>query len=434
MTSDKGEQPTAVPPNLPMGDTSERLDALTLSEYTVKTEDSQRHPSARSTPTPSPAPLRRQDGSLGATVTTGNGNHNRRCAEANGRVCRCTGCGGSLHGWGGWVSLANEVKDKRQVRRQQVEAQWTTHYRPPPKRLNEKSKMASTDLARLDIADWLADQGVTAHPHPTGDTSPVEVVVPEQWLPHSAITKAGRQPEPDDQPTRSLGDIPEPCESLPGQAKSGDESENRNRGSEPQTERSERGEPDNVSEPSPVDQVMIFAEAMTSVWKEIAAELGDDAKSRDIKRQLAYHGWCDLFIGLVRVIEACRNLLEKIPESAKNLVKQAILGSSLQAKRSYVTRAVVDVVVDRVWQAFKGAMCGQVPLLSIITSEDALRSLRILAVFTCPAPEKHKEVCDHALKPLGDDAKKILTAQTKARLAKLFDEWTSGDNNWPLRT
>lgn len=363
-------------------------------------------------------------------MTTNSGNHNRRCAEAKGRVCHCTGCYGSLHG----VSLAIKVEDKRQGRRQQVEAQWTTHYHPPPNRLNEKCKMASTDLARLDIADWLADQGVTAHPHPTSDTSPVEGLVPEQRLPHSAIIEAMRQPEPDDQPTRSLDGAPEPCESLPGQAKSGDESENRNRGPEPQSERSERGELDNVSEPSPVDQVMIFAEAMTSVWKEIAAELGDDTKSRDIKRQLAYHGWCDLFIGLVRVIEESRNVLEKIPESAKKLVKQAILGSSLQTKRSYVTSAVVDVVVDRMWQAFKGAMCGHVPLLSIITSEDALRSLRILAVFTCPAPEKHKEVRDHALKPLGDDAKKILTEQTKTRLTKLFDEWAPGDNNWPLRT
>ncbi|MCU1293577.1 MAG: hypothetical protein JWP08_2427 [Bryobacterales bacterium] len=179
---------------------------------------------------------------------------------------------------------------------------------------------------------------------------------------------------------------------------------------------------------------MIFAEAMTSVWKEIAAELGDDTKSRDIKRQLAYHGWCDLFIGLVQVIEASQNVLEKIPESAKKLVKQAILSSSMQTKRSYVTNAVVDVLVDRVWQAFKGAMCGHVPLLSIITGEDTLRSLRILAVFTCPAPEKHKEVREHALKPLGDDVKKILTEQTKMRLAKLFDEWATGDDNWPLRT
>jgi hypothetical protein len=68
-------------------------------------------------------------------------------------------------------------------------------------------------------------------------------------------------------------------------------------------------------------------------------------------------------------------------------------------------------------------MLVKIPLLSIITSEDAARSLRILAVFVCPAPERHREVREHALKPLGDDVKKILTEQAKARLATLFKDW-----------
>lgn len=83
----------------------------------------------------------------------------------------------------------------------------------------------------------------------------------------------------------------------------------------------------------------------------------------------------------------------------------------------------MDIVVDKVWSAFKGAMVANVPLLSIITEEDAVRSLRILAVFICPSPEDHKEVREHALKPLDDDARNILTQETKKRLAKLFDEW-----------
>jgi hypothetical protein len=166
-----------------------------------------------------------------------------------------------------------------------------------------------------------------------------------------------------------------------------------------------------------------------SIWPEIAAELDRNiGRASDVKRQLAYHGWCDLFIGLVRVVEAYRDALDKIPESAKNLVKQAILGSSMQAKRPDVTSAVVDIVVDKVWGAFKGVMFANVPLLRILSSDDTLRSLRILAVFTCPAPENHKEVREHALKPLGDDAKRILTEQTKTQLVKLFDEWATGSD------
>jgi hypothetical protein len=391
-------------------------------------------------------------------VTSGGGNHNDNCANAKGRICRCTGCGGSLHGWGGWVSLANQVDHERQTRRKKANADWQTYYDPQRKRSNQKSKAACADLARLDIADWLARQ---AHPRPTDDTSYFEVVVPEQRSPPTATIGAGRQPEPDDPRTRSLGVAPESQESQqPGQAKPGDGSKNLSRPesqseapelgqpddvppylsaddqsgngpeghsrAERQSERSERGESD--VPPSAVEQVKIFAEAMTdkSTWADISAQLSGDAERvRDIKRQLAYHGWCDLFIGLVQVIEACREVLDRIPDAAKNIVKEAIRCSSMQAKRPYVTDDVVDVVVDRVWEAFKGAMVGHVPLLSIITDEDALRSLRILAVFTCPAPEKHKEVREHALKPLGDDVERILTDQTKARLKELFVEWTS---------
>ncbi|MGH8904533.1 MAG: hypothetical protein ACRDYA_23335 [Egibacteraceae bacterium] len=175
--------------------------------------------------------------------------------------------------------------------------------------------------------------------------------------------------------------------------------------------------------------MIAFAKAMTqSIWTEIAAELGDTNRARDIKLQLAHHGWCDLFIGLVQVVKIYQDDLNRIPESAKERVKQAILDSSMQHNRSYVTSAVVDVVVDRVWQAFKEVMFAHLPLLSVLDGKDVLRSLRILAVFTCPAPENHKEVREHALKPLGDDAKKILTEQTKKRLAKLFDEWTTGSD------
>jgi hypothetical protein len=225
-------------------------------------------------------------------------------------------------------------------------------------------------MARLDIADWLA---------------------------HQQVERAEQQhPKP------------------PGQ----DSSES------PATVADADWQGEGVSYPSAVDQVTIFAEAMTtSIWKEIAAELGDTEQAQEIKRDLAQHGWCDLFIGLVRVIETCGKVLDKIPEWGKDIVKRAILDSSMQRGRSRLTSAVVDVVVAKVWSAFKGVLLVKVPLLSVLTSEDAARSLRILAMFACPAPERHQEVREHALKPIGDDAKKILTDQVKAHLAKQFDEW-----------
>jgi hypothetical protein len=121
--------------------------------------------------------------------------------------------------------------------------------------------------------------------------------------------------------------------SLPGRVTTGVESTDYDQYEGPSAERSERGEPDDGPlRPSAVEQVIIFAKAMTqSIWKEIAAELGDTKKAQEIKRQLAYHGWCDLFIGLVKVVKKYQDCLSRIPEDAKELVKWAILGSSMQA-------------------------------------------------------------------------------------------------------
>jgi hypothetical protein len=178
--------------------------------------------------------------------------------------------------------------------------------------------------------------------------------------------------------------------------------------------------------PSALDQVVTLAEAMTrSTWQEISAELDADLPAaRETKRQLAHHGWCDLFVGLIQVVDASREALNRIPDGAKSVVKAAILHSSMQGMRKQVTGAVIDVVVDKVWIAFKTAISAKIPLLGIITSEDAARSLRILAVFTCPAPENHEEVRRYALKPLGEDAEEIVRDQTKERLSELFIEWT----------
>lgn len=347
-----------------------------------------------------------QHGIGGEVVAPVNDNHPRNCEEAKRHKCRCTRCGGSLHGWTGWLDLANGSAVERNARRQNIDAQWRTHYQPPQKQSNAMSRAASTDSARLDIADWLAGQELT------GGGVPLEIPAPRQ--PHTTATAPVSGFEPP-----ASGEESAPAEAVG----SGSQGQNESGLSPP--------DPPELSQawvgPSPVEQVTIFAEAMTaSIWDELAAALGNDADSvREIKRQLANHGWCDLFIGLVQAVETYKELLDKIPDSAKRIVKQAIHDSPMQGKRSYVTDVVVDMVVDRVWSAFKGAMFAHCPLLTVISGEDAIRSLRILAVFICPAPEDHQEVRDHALKPLGDDVRTILTDETKERLAKLFDEWTA---------
>ncbi|MEU4532499.1 hypothetical protein AB0F49_30130 [Micromonospora ureilytica] len=181
------------------------------------------------------------------------------------------------------------------------------------------------------------------------------------------------------------------------------------------------GPEDGEPYPTPAEQVTALAEEMTrGAWREIVTEL--DRATQDttsVKRDLTNHFWCDLFIGLVQAIEMTRRGFDSIP----NKVKALILGSALQADRPHVTEAVVGLIVDKAWHGIQAAAFAGAPLLDLISNEEALRALRILAVFICPAPAQHAAVRQHALKPLGDDTTKILTDQTKTRLAELFTDW-----------
>lgn len=157
-------------------------------------------------------------------------------------------------------------------------------------------------------------------------------------------------------------------------------------------------------------------------WDQIAAAIPGSANEvAEIRRQLANHVWCDLIVGFVRVIEESQQAIQELPAAAKEMVKRTISQSSLQGSRSRISDHVIDLLVDRVWTAFMTVAVANVPLLAILTSDDTLRSLLILAVFICPAPERHQEVRTHALDPLGKDVREVLTEQTKLKLRDAFD-------------
>jgi hypothetical protein len=327
-------------------------------------------------------------------MTPGRGSHNSSCANAKGRECHCSGCGGSQHGWEGWLTLATATKGVRESRREAVDSEWKKNFNHRKPRSNARNRVAGVDSGRLDIVDWLDRQeNETRSPARSGgaiDNTSVMVPTPQD--------------------VASVNLAPGNSEIVQGPGSSF-ESDFR------------AGEPGHESSPAAaVDQLAVLAKSATeSVWKDISAELGRvSGDSRQVKYQLADHGWCDLFVGIARVVEKFNKALDKIPEAGKGLVTRAILDSSMQKNRAYLTKTVLDVVVNKVWAGLKAAAITQVPLFSILTSEEVARHLRILAVFICPAPEHHKEVRDHALKPLGRDAQNILTEQTKARLAQVF--------------
>ncbi len=142
--------------------------------------------------------------------------------------------------------------------------------------------------------------------------------------------------------------------------------------------------------------------------------------------QLADHGWCDLFIGFVLVLEKFGKVLDTVPDKAKRLIVETIRGSSKQEKRTQLTEEVVGMIVDKAWNAFKTAAFAHSPLLGLLASDELLRNLRMLAVFICPAPEKHEEVRKHAVDPLVKDTCGYVSAEAKEWLGKQFDQWVAG--------
>ncbi|MFI5905969.1 hypothetical protein [Dactylosporangium sp. NPDC051541] len=148
-----------------------------------------------------------------------------------------------------------------------------------------------------------------------------------------------------------------------------------------------------VARPTVTEQVEALAEGLARApWERITAELADPA---GIGREFADHGWCDLLVGLVRGAEATGRL----DDGVRKWMQSALVCSSRAQYRPKVDKAIADLVAAHVWKALASALPERYPWLTGRTGERELRSLRVLAVFMCPAPEAHVEVREHALGP-----------------------------------
>ncbi|WP_148311575.1 hypothetical protein [Amycolatopsis japonica] len=275
-------------------------------------------------------------------------------------------------------------------------AKWCSPERK--KTQNQPAREASMDLMRLDAAEWLA---------------------------RNAAGAAHTPPPPQRKgPERTAGDSPE------GRRPDAETSDNAERigamnVSDFEAHAGSAAVMDIRTPPDVVDQVNVIAKAMTEdIWQEIVESLpGSPDEVRAIRLQLADHGWCDLLVGFVLVLEKFGKAVDTVPEKAKKLIVEAIRRSSKQEKRTQLTEVVVGMIVDKAWGAFKAVAIAQSPVLGVLANDELLRNLRMLAVFICPAPEKHEEVRNHAVDPLVKDACGYVSAEAKEWLGKQFDQW-----------
>ncbi|MET7669560.1 hypothetical protein [Micromonospora luteifusca] len=281
--------------------------------------------------------------------------HRLNCSNAQNPGCECSGCGGSLHGWGGWATLAVERPAIRDERRRALKDDITKED-AGALIFNEKNRRKSLDLARLDLADYLWD----ADPRPKGDAP------------------------------------------LPRRFEVGD------------------------WEAVPFDngRMNILAdEVMGKPWDEISDSIGtlvgNKQTARNIKKDLASHGWCSLLVALIQLIEKVNKAIGLIADTVKQTLKDALSKRFTCRIAKQLKDAVVDIVVDRVWSALTRLLDAHFPLLGA----DTVRVLRMLAVFACPSVERHRDVYQHALVPLMADGRGLVAEEVKAQVATLFTAW-----------
>jgi len=106
--------------------------------------------------------------------------HNSSCANAATRVCRCAGCGGSLHGWPGYMAAVNELPAQKRLS-ESAEQAWSWASRRGARGGPTLSKARAAALgACAGIVSWVGSQ--VAAPGPAPVFASVEEVAEEIGL------------------------------------------------------------------------------------------------------------------------------------------------------------------------------------------------------------------------------------------------------------
>ena len=149
-----------------------------------------------------------------------------------------------------------------------------------------------------------------------------------------------------------------------------------------------------ASNPSIKDQ----AEAIARIASEQAVEMIAKYDEAPTRRELASsHFLCSLLASIAQAINQAKHQLDKVPD----LVISFMIS---QTGDNVASRSAVTFLVRSSWRLIMA--------LPVFGQTDALlRSARIAAILTCPAPETHKEVIRYCLWPLEGEAISAATLQ-----------------------
>jgi hypothetical protein len=149
-----------------------------------------------------------------------------------------------------------------------------------------------------------------------------------------------------------------------------------------------------ASNPSVKDQAEAIAEIVSEQAVEMIAKYGEAPTRREMGSS---HFLCSLLASIAQAINEVKHQIDKVPD----LVISFMIS---QTDDNVASRAAVTFLVRSSWRLIKA--------LPVFGQTDALlRSARIAAILTCPAPETHKEVIRYCLWPLEGQAISSTTFQ-----------------------
>jgi len=172
--------------------------------------------------------------------------------------------------------------------------------------------------------------------------------------------------------------------------------------------------------------VVIEADSPDALTESIAETLGNhlanhvmpqmDAEADDrrkLRKTAADHFCCELLAQLACAMDRTGDAFDSMPEQ----IAKAICAARASDGRARMEEAITEIAV-------KAMLDGIKKLPPVRHLQDLSRATKILAVLTCPAPEKHRSVVACCVVPMERD---IISAEAKEKLVKLLPaDWRGG--------
>lgn len=367
--------------------------------------------------------------------------HNGACAKAEGEQCACSGCGGSRHGWVGWVGpehgLARpEQSARRAEKRRRQEKDQRDYYKKKRSKPTVEIKRIVMDLLRFDIANCLG-AGETSRMLTDGTLHGVDHRPSKPSTSRGAYWDGSLATVTEVEHSAQAPDAAETSGSVvetPDGGASTDNSEDEVLSSE-QADRpadlddgpgnSAGAGTDRSSPPSPAEQLNRLAEAMASepfdgLFGEMEGAYSSD-EIKAVRKLLTNHFWCTLFLAFAEAVSTLQEHADKIPAFVKTQMS-AWLAQPGKRDAGPLAQWVVEKLVDRAWAGLKSVISLKFPVVGLVLSAETVRALRILAMFSCPVPRRHPGMTQHAVRPLMEDGANLVSEEVRRQLVQTFVE------------